>query len=129
SALRMLEEEAARGRGSRIILRAGRDAAVYLLNKKRIEIGEVEARYGVMIEVLIDESFEGARMTVEAHGPPPAERPRPLPVAAPQGDDEEIVEDEDDDEAEAEAEAEEEAAEARPARGRGAREEREERDD
>src|SRR5436305_9991187 len=55
SALRMLEEEAARGRGSRIVLRAGREAAVYLLNKKRLEIGEVEARYGVMIEVLIDD--------------------------------------------------------------------------
>src|SRR5205814_1284838 len=81
SALRMLEEEAARGRGSRIVLRAGREAAVYLLNKKRFEIGEVEARYGVMIEVLIDESLEGARMSVESHGPPPAERPRPLPIA------------------------------------------------
>src|SRR6185436_21021882 len=43
SALRMLEEEAARGRGSIITLRAGREAAVYLLNRKRIEIGEVEA--------------------------------------------------------------------------------------
>ena len=39
SALRMLEDEAGRGRGSRIVLRAGREAAVYLLNKKRAEIG------------------------------------------------------------------------------------------
>ncbi|HEU4705386.1 MAG TPA: ribonuclease E/G, partial [Sphingomicrobium sp.] len=38
SALRMLEDEAGRGRGSRLVLRAGREAAVYLLNKKRHEI-------------------------------------------------------------------------------------------
>ena len=34
SALRMIEEEAGRGRGSIVILRAGREAAVYVLNKK-----------------------------------------------------------------------------------------------
>src|SRR5438128_5028224 len=55
SALRIIEEEAARGRGSRIVLRAGREAAVYVLNKKRDEIGEVEQRYGVVVEILIDE--------------------------------------------------------------------------
>ena len=65
------------------MLRAGREAAVYLLNKKRVEIGEVEARYGVMIEVLIDESFEGARMSVESLGPPPVERPRASRQPAP----------------------------------------------
>jgi ribonuclease E len=128
SALRMLEEEAARGRGSRIVLRAGREAAVYLLNKKRAEIGEVEARYGVMIEVLIDESFEGARMSVEAHGPPPAERPRALPAAAPaidedEDEDEEIVEEEE----EEDAEDEEEGAEDEPRRERAAGRERGER--
>src|SRR5690606_2688011 len=78
SALRMLEDEAARGRGSIIRLRAGREAAIYLLNRKRAEIGEVEARYGVSIEVVIDESFEGARMSVESMGPPPAFRPAPV---------------------------------------------------
>src|SRR5687767_14167512 len=81
SALRMLEEEAARGRGSTIILRAGREAAVYVLNRKRGEIGEIEERYGVCVEVLIEESFEGAKMAVEAVGPRPVERPRPAPIA------------------------------------------------
>ncbi|HKX88242.1 MAG TPA: ribonuclease E/G, partial [Sphingopyxis sp.] len=76
SALRMLEDEAAQGRGSRIVLRAGREAAIYLLNRKRSEIAEVEERYGVVIEVLIEESLEGARMSVESLGPPPAFRPR-----------------------------------------------------
>ncbi|MBX3560212.1 MAG: ribonuclease E/G [Sphingomonas sp.] len=106
SALRMLEDEAARGRGSRIVLRAGREAAIYLLNKKRAEIGEVEARYGVAIEVIIEEAFEGARMAVESVGPPPAERPRAAPVAP-------IVEDEDDEIVADDEEIEEEEEETR----------------
>jgi ribonuclease E len=76
SALRMIEDEAARGRGDRILLRAGREAAVYVLNKKRRELAEIEQRYGVAIEVMIDESLEGARMTVEASGPRPTAMPR-----------------------------------------------------
>jgi ribonuclease E len=117
SALRMLEEVAAKGRGSRILLRAGREAAVYVLNKKRTEIGEIEKAYGVQIEVLIDESFEGAKMTVEAMGPPPAERPRLQPLAAPVDEEEEdFVEEE---ETEQEDETEEASREQR-----GRREER-----
>jgi ribonuclease E len=76
SALRMLEEEAARGRGSRLVLRASQEAAFYVLNNKRREIGEIETRYGVGIEVQSDGQMEGARMSVEASGPPPANRPR-----------------------------------------------------
>ena len=37
----------ARPRRSRILLRAGREAAIYLLNKKRAELAEIESRYGV----------------------------------------------------------------------------------
>ncbi|WP_395612746.1 ribonuclease E/G [Allosphingosinicella sp.] len=132
SALRMLEDEAGRGRGSRIVLRAGREAAVYLLNKKRHEMAEVEARYGVLIEVLIDDNLEGARMSVESHGPPPAERPR-LAERAPiiEEDDDDLIEDEIDEEEE-EEEAEEPRREGGRGRGRGRggrgpREEREER--
>ncbi|HST35972.1 MAG TPA: ribonuclease E/G, partial [Allosphingosinicella sp.] len=124
SALRMLEEEAARGRGSRIVLRAGREAAVYVLNRKRTEIGEIEARYGVVIEVLIDESFEGARMSVEAHGPPPAERPRFAPIVEPEADDEDEIAEDEEDEAE-----EEEAEERAPRRERQERGDHEDRDD
>ncbi|MFM6853295.1 MAG: ribonuclease E/G, partial [Sphingopyxis sp.] len=35
SALRLLEEEAARGRGTRLVLRASQEAALYVLNNKR----------------------------------------------------------------------------------------------
>src|SRR3954449_9531473 len=76
SALRILEDEAARGRGERITLRAGKEAAVYVLNKKRAELADIEQRYGVMIDVQIDESFEGARMSVDSSGPRPVALPR-----------------------------------------------------
>jgi ribonuclease E len=98
SALRIIEDEAARGRGERIVLRAGREAAVYVLNKKRAELADIEHRYGVSIEIVIDESFEGARMSVESSGPRPTAAPR---VEAPPIDEE-------DDTAEAEIEEEEE---------------------
>jgi ribonuclease E len=112
SALRMLEDEAARGRGSRIVLRAGREAAIYVLNRKRHEIAEVEQRYGVMVEVLIDESFEGAKMSVESLGPPPLQRPR-IETAAPAVDEEEDLAS-DDEEEEEEDEEEESREERRP---------------
>ncbi|OJY70111.1 MAG: ribonuclease E/G [Sphingobium sp. 66-54] len=72
SALRMLEEEAARGRGSQITLRASQEAAFYVLNNKRRELDEIEQRYGVQIAILPDGAEEGARMSVEASGPRPA---------------------------------------------------------
>jgi len=138
SALRILEDEAARGRGERILLRAGREAAVYVLNKKRSELADIEQRYGVMIEVLIDESFEGARMTVESSGPRPIAVPRtPAPIIEEEEEEieEEAIEAEDEEEeAEAEGEARETLAEGerpgrrrrrrrRGGRGRGRREE------
>jgi len=113
SALRMLEDEAARGRGSRVLLRAGREAAIYLLNRKRDEIIDVERRYGVAIEVLIEESFEGARMAVESLGVPPAERPRPVAVAPIE------AEEEAEEPADEEPEAEEEEAALEPDGERG----------
>ncbi len=76
SALRMIEDEAARGRGSQITLRCSQEAAFYVLNKKRADIAEIEDRYGVSIEISSDGELEGARMSVEASGPPPAHAPR-----------------------------------------------------
>ncbi|HEX8579547.1 MAG TPA: ribonuclease E/G [Allosphingosinicella sp.] len=119
SALRMLEDEAARGRGSKICLRAGREAAIYVLNRKRGEIAEVEARYGVQIEVLIDESFEGARMAVESFGPPPIARPRIEPVAPPVEEDDEDYPEDIEDEVEADEEEDAEEEQPREQGGRG----------
>ncbi|MBN2970581.1 ribonuclease E/G [Roseomonas aeriglobus] len=124
SALRLIEDEAARGRGANITLRASQEAAFYLLNNKRAELAEIEDRYGVRVEVLSDGEVEGARMSVEASGPPPAHAPR---FDAPMQDlDEDLPEEDDEDEIEEEAEeADAEDAEERPARReRGERPER-----
>jgi ribonuclease E len=76
SALRMIEDEAAQGRGSQVLLRASTEAAVYVLNRKRGELAEIEDRYGVRVEIVPDGEQEGARMSVEVSGPPPAHAPR-----------------------------------------------------
>ncbi|TZG26054.1 Rne/Rng family ribonuclease [Sphingomonas montanisoli] len=121
SALRMLEDEAARGRGSRLLLRASQEAALYVLNRKRAEISEIEDRYGVLIEVLSDGTLEGARMTVEAGGPPPTHAPKipALPIIIDEDDDEEIIEDEIEEEDEEEVAETGEREEGREGRGRG----------
>ena len=116
SALRMLEEEAARGRGSLLTLRASQEATIYVLNRKRADIAEVEDRYGVTIEVIPDREEEGARMSVEASGPPPAHAPRI----------DELVVDEEEDDAVEEGELDEEQVEEEAAPARAPREARDE---
>ena len=111
SALRLIEEEAARGKGNKITLRASQEATFYLLNEKRRELREIEELYGVTVEILPDGETEGARMAVEVSGPPPVARRSFAPIAPIEDDDEDYPEDE-------EEEAEEEAAEERPARSR-----------
>ncbi|MEK6541617.1 MAG: Rne/Rng family ribonuclease [Pseudomonadota bacterium] len=115
SALRLLEEEAARGRGSRLVLRASQEATIYVLNNKRSELSDIESRYGVVIEVQPDGHTEGARMTVEAAGPPPANMPRFEPIIEPEDEPEDAIPAYDDDD---EAEQEE-----RPRRDRARRDE------
>jgi len=120
SALRLIEDEAARGRGSCLTLRASQEAAIYVLNRKRADIAEIEDRYGVTVDILPDREEEGARMTVDASGPPPAHPPRIEPLVV-ESDEDDLIEDEpeidEDDEV-----FEEEGAEREPARsGRGDR--------
>jgi len=113
SALRIIEDEATRGRGDRICLRAGREAAVYVLNKKRAELADIEHRYGVSIEILIDEGFEGARMTVDSSGPRPVAAARIEPPIEEEEEEEETLEISlEDEEEEEEAEAAVEGREA-----------------
>jgi len=112
-ALRMLEEEAARGRGSIITLRASQEAAFYVLNNKRRELDEIEQRYGVTIVVLPDGEIEGARMSVEPSGPRPERVVTYAPLAE-EEDDLDVIEEEEEEE---EIEAEEEAAPERQERG------------
>ena len=93
SALRMLEDEAARGRGDRLSLRASQEAALYVLNRKRAELAEIESVYGVTIEILSDGTLEGARMSVEVSGPPPAYAPRLPTLIEPEPDDIDEIDD------------------------------------
>jgi ribonuclease E len=109
SALRLLEDEAARGRGSVLTLRASQEATIYVLNRKRAELAEIEDRYGVSIEVLPDGETEGAKMSVEPSGPPPAYRPKIEPIVFEDDDDDLPL----DDEIEEEEESTEETARGR----------------
>ena len=111
SALRIIEDEAARGRGDKIVLRAGREAAIYVLNKKRLELAEIEDRYGVAIDIAIEEAFEGARMTVESSGPRPQPKERPVLPPTIEPEEEEYLPEEED-----EIEEEREEPRSRPER-------------
>jgi ribonuclease E len=118
SALRLIEDEAARGRGSVITLYASQEAAIYVLNAKRADLAEIEDRYGVRIEVMPEGENEGAKMRVGSSGPRPTTTPRFEPIV--DDDDDEPIEPVDDELAEEEVEE---------AGDRDEREDRDERDD
>ncbi|MEL6529579.1 MAG: ribonuclease E/G [Pseudomonadota bacterium] len=88
SALRLIEDEAAKGKGTVIQLAASTEAAIYLLNEKRGDLVEIEQRYGVSVGITPEGENEGAKMTVSSAGPRPTERPKFEPI---------IDEDEDED--------------------------------
>lgn len=110
SALRLIEDEAARGKGTQIRLAASTEAAIYLLNEKRADLVEIEQRYGVSVEVVPEGEQEGAKMSVSSAGPRPVHAPRFEPIIDDE-DDDDLPEEEDDF-----AEDEAEEREQRPAR-------------
>ena len=97
SALRLIEDEAAKGKGSVIRLAASTEAAVYLLNEKRAELMEIEQRYHVTVEVVPEGEDEGAKMTVSSHGPKPKDAPRFDPIVDDEIEDEVVDESVDED--------------------------------
>ena len=103
SALRLIEEESARGHGSQITLQASQEATIYILNNKRAELAQIEARYHVEVAVLPNGEVEGAKMVVSAAGPRP-EQPEPMAPIIEMDDDIEDIEDDilDEDEVEEE---------------------------
>jgi ribonuclease E len=109
SALRLIEDEAARGKGTTVSLFASQEAAIYVLNNKRADLGEIEERYGVTVEVVPEGENEGAKMRVASSGPRNEFVPKFGPIV--------LEEDEEDDYVE-EDEGEEEAGE-RQVRERG----------
>ena len=98
SALRLIEDEAAKGKGTIIRLAASTEAAIYLLNEKRSDLMEIEERYGVTVEVVPEGEDEGAKMDVSSHGPKPKDAPKFEPIAFDEDDDSDIEEDSDLDE-------------------------------
>ncbi|WAT18491.1 ribonuclease E/G [Aurantiacibacter sp. MUD11] len=95
SALRLIEDEAAKGKGTVITLYASTEAAVYLLNAKRADLAEIEERYGVTVEVKPEGEDEGAKMRVTSSGPKPSSAPKFDPIID-DDDDDDIEEDDDD---------------------------------
>jgi ribonuclease E len=98
SALRLIEDEAAKGKGSVISLYASTEAAVYLLNQKRADLAEIEDRYGVSVEVLPEGENEGAKMRVASSGPRPVHTPKFTPLQIEEDFDDLVDEEEDEDE-------------------------------
>jgi len=125
SALRLIEDEAAKGKGTIITLCASQEAAIYVLNAKRADLAEIEKLYGVQVEVVPEGENEGAKMRVVSSGP----RPEFLPTFEPIVDDEDVTldaefEDEDEEEEEEtrnEGEADSDSGRKRRKRRRGGR--------
>ena len=118
SALRLIEDEAAKGRGSLISLYASTEAAVYLLNQKRSDLAEIEDRYGVSVEVLPEGENEGAKMRVVSSGPRPIHTPKFEPLQLDDDLDDLIDEEEDEDEDIVDARDEDDDQDARKKRRR-----------
>ncbi|KPP96598.1 ribonuclease E/G [Erythrobacter sp. HL-111] len=98
SALRLIEDEAAKGKGTIIRLAASTEAAIYLLNEKRDDLVEIEQRYGVRVEVIPEGENEGAKMHVSSAGPKPASAPRFDPIVDDEEDEDLPEEDTDEEE-------------------------------
>ncbi|HPU16138.1 MAG TPA: ribonuclease E/G, partial [Polymorphobacter sp.] len=126
AALRTLEAEALKGRASEFTLRASVEVAIYVLNRKRAELAELEARYGIGIEVIPDGELMAPNFTLDAAGPPPAKQVvvsalPPVTVIVDEEDEPEIdeVEDDEDDARDRAEDDEEDRIEAETARAEG----------
>ncbi|MDE1466593.1 Rne/Rng family ribonuclease [Aurantiacibacter sp. D1-12] len=97
SALRVIEDEAAKGKGTVITLFASTEAAVYLLNAKRADLAEIEERYGVTVEVKPEGEDEGAKMRVQSSGPKPTEAPKFEPIVDDEEEEDNLPADNDED--------------------------------
>ena len=87
SALRLIEDEAAKGQGNQIVLQASQEATIYCLNNKRAELAAIEDRYHVRVLIVPNGETEGAKLAVSSSGPRP-ERPVELPPIIDLDDDE-----------------------------------------
>ncbi|WP_120715685.1 Rne/Rng family ribonuclease [Tsuneonella amylolytica] len=116
SALRLIEDEAAKGKGTVISLYASTEAAIYLLNAKRADLAEIEERYGVNVEVIPEGEDEGAKMRVGSSGPRPTVAPKFEPIVEDVEDDEPVEDDYEDEDAHDQEDREDEPSDDRGGR-------------
>ncbi|KPL67500.1 ribonuclease [Erythrobacter sp. SG61-1L] len=126
SALRLIEDEAAKGKGTIITLYASTEASIYLLNAKRADLHEIEDRYGVAVQVIPEGENEGAKMRVASGGPRPTSLPRFEPIIDEIEEEEELEIFEDEEEEEETAEGEDRKKRRRRRRGGRGRKRRDE---
>ncbi|WP_114522215.1 ribonuclease E/G [Altererythrobacter sp. ZODW24] len=119
SALRQIEEEAAKGKGSTVSLYASTEAAVYLLNSKRSDLAEIEERYAVGVEVIPEGEDEGAKMRVASSGPKPTSVPKFEAIIDEDDDDDLPEEEEENQERESNEDGEDRPKKRRRRGGRG----------
>ena len=118
SALRLIEDEAAKGKGSVISLYASQEATIYVLNAKRHDLAEIESRYGVSVEVIPEGENEGAKMRAASSGPRPEFVPRFEPIVI-EEDEEDLIEEDFDEEEDEERGEREQRGDGEGRRGRG----------
>ena len=63
--LRSLEEAVAQGKQHHLNITTNAEIALYMLNRKRSHIREIEERYGIHITISIDETTSGSNYTIE----------------------------------------------------------------
>ncbi len=123
AALRVIEDEAASGKGTTISLYASQEATIYILNHKRADLAEIEQRYGVKVEVFPEGENEGSKMRVASSGPRNEFVPQFGPIVFEDDDDDIPVDDYEEDEEEArandETDRDEDASRKRRSRRRG----------
>ena len=68
NALRVLEEEGIRGRSAEVTLYLPGEAAIYVLNRKRAVLRDLEQRYGFTIAVLAKDDLHGEPYLLERVG-------------------------------------------------------------
>ncbi|MCX8133424.1 MAG: ribonuclease E/G [Roseococcus sp.] len=81
AALRAVEEECARRRAAEITVRVTTPVALWLLNRKRDRLAEIEGRWGVTVLFEPDDSLRGAETRIERGRAPAASPPEEKPSA------------------------------------------------
>lgn len=68
-ALRAIEDEGIKGRAAQVIVHVANDVALYILNNKKKNVAELEARYGFKIQIRVDEDIGISDYRVEVSKP------------------------------------------------------------